>query len=138
MMRPCLRCGAPSEGARCPEHTQPRRHALSATRRGYDTAWAKLSKRARRLQPFCTDCGTTTDLTADHTEEAWARRERGLPIRLTDVTVVCRSCNSRRGAVRHAAQVLDTRGGKASPQVTGPPGKAKFVSGIGSHHGGAE
>ena len=68
--------------------------------RGYDNTWARLSKRARQLQPFCEDCGAEDDLTADHSEEAWKRREAGKVIRLKDIAVVCRRCNSERGAAR--------------------------------------
>ena len=71
--------------------------------RGYDERWRRLSIRARRAQPFCSDCGATDDLTADHTPEAWARREAGQSIRLEDVDVVCRPCNGKRGAVRGEA-----------------------------------
>lgn len=96
--RPCLKCGEPVEGSWCPEHKpQP---SKSRRDRGYEGQWRKLSARARRIQPWCDDCGTTTDLTADHTPEAWARHEQGLPIRLEDVNVVCRPCNSRRGSIR--------------------------------------
>lgn len=69
-------------------------------KRGYGYRWEQLSKRARRLQPFCTDCGSTHDLTADHTVEAWKRHDAGLPVRLKDIEVVCRSCNTDRGAAR--------------------------------------
>ena len=55
-LSPCLDCGEPTTGPRCPEHTVDPK--ASATDRGYDGAWTKLSRRARRLQPFCTDCGT--------------------------------------------------------------------------------
>lgn len=60
----------------------------------------RIVRRARRLQRFCTDCGATEDLTVDHSEEAWRRRARGLSIRLCDVQILCRSCNSRKGAAR--------------------------------------
>ena len=40
------------------------------------------------------------DLTTDHSPTAWKRREAGLAIRLRDVSVVCRRCNSERGAAR--------------------------------------
>lgn len=67
---------------------------------GYDSKWDRLSKKARELQPFCSDCGTLDDLTADHTQQAWERKEQGKTIRLKDIDVVCRSCNSARGAAR--------------------------------------
>ena len=95
----CLECGEPSNGPRCDEHRPP---SVSRPSRaaGYDTAWDRLSRRARKLQPFCSDCGATDDLTCDHSPEAWERKSRGLAIRLVDVDVVCRSCNSRRGRAR--------------------------------------
>lgn len=105
----CPGCGAPfhrdSTHAYCPE-CKPRddgsRDAIRGNRhaRGYDNTWERLSKRARKLQPFCEDCGSPDDLTGDHTEEAWKRREAGKVIRLKDIAVVCRRCNSERGAAR--------------------------------------
>lgn len=97
-MTACLDCGEPTTGPRCPEHTTD--HKPTAHTRGYDAAWTRLSKRARRLQPFCTDCGSTEDLQTDHTPEAWARKAAGKPIRLQDVEVVCGPCNRARGAAR--------------------------------------
>lgn len=99
-LRPCLDCGEPTDAPRCPAHALPAPPKRPTTARGYDQPWRLLSEKARRLQPFCTDCGTTDDLTTDHSPEAWARKEAGKPIRLQDVTVVCRPCNSRRGAAR--------------------------------------
>lgn len=67
---------------------------------GYDARWRKLSRRARQLQPFCSHCGSTDDLTADHSPEAWRRHAAGLPIRLRDVDVLCRRCNTDAGPAR--------------------------------------
>lgn len=86
--KPCLDCGTPSARPRCPEH------------RGYDAEWDRLSRRARKLQPFCSDCGATEDLQTDHLPEAWARRAAHKPIRLKDVDVVCGPCNRARGQTR--------------------------------------
>ena len=58
-LRPCLDCGEPTALTRRPEH------------RGYDAEWDRLSRRARRLQPWCSDCGSTEDLQADHLPSAW-------------------------------------------------------------------
>lgn len=52
------------------------------------------------MQPFCSDCGTSDNLTADHTPEAWERHDQGLAIRLQDIDVVCMMCNIKRGAAR--------------------------------------
>lgn len=107
MKRPCIVCGVPSESWRCEDHPRKNRdkplggrHLQSNDERGYDYAWQKLSARARKLQPFCTDCGATTDLQADHTPQAWERKNTGKPIRLQDVDVVCGPCNRARGPAR--------------------------------------
>ena len=116
-LRPCLDCGAPSTGPRCDVHTVDTKP--DATTRGYDAAWTRLSKRARRLQPFCTDCGSTEDLQADHTPEAWQRKAAGKPIRLQDIQVLCGPCNRTAGAARgHTA----TRGKTPSRPQPDPIG----------------
>jgi hypothetical protein len=86
LLKACSDCGTPTDRARCPDCQRPAAPKESATARGYDAAWERLSKRARRLQPFCSDCGTTEDLTTDHSEAAWKRKDAGKPIRLVDVT----------------------------------------------------
>lgn len=107
----CSECGIPYEedGAGSCMDCRPRRRWSqesyqiqrgNSTERGYDHQWSKLSKRARARQPFCTDCGSPNDLTADHSVEAWKRRDAGKTIRLRDIDVVCRPCNTERGAAR--------------------------------------
>lgn len=108
MLTVCAHCGTPHEkDTRCPcQGPQRRDHALddhrrgSAASRGYDARWRRLSELARRRQPFCTDCGSTSNLQADHSPDAWRRRDLGLPIRLDDIDVVCAPCNIARGAAR--------------------------------------
>lgn len=123
-LRPCLTCGEPCAGPRCDEHTTDPK--LPAAQRGYDAAWTRLSKRARRLQPFCTDCGATEDLQADHTPEAWARKAAGKPLRLADVQVLCGPCNRAAGAARGP---LATRGDtpRASGTDPGPSPGARYT-----------
>lgn len=113
-LRPCLVCGEPCDGARCTAHTVDTQPAASV--RGYDWAWTKLSKQARKLQPFCSDCGGTEGLQCDHSPEAWRRKAQGKPIRLCDVDVVCPRCNTRRGAARAdapRASLPDRHGGQS-------------------------
>lgn len=98
--RPCLRCGEPVEGSYCDEHKPPSTSKSDRKTKGYGWSWQKLSRRARRKQPWCSDCGTVDDLTADHLPQAWRRKEAGLPIRLEDTDVVCRGCNTKRGSAR--------------------------------------
>lgn len=88
--RLCLQPGCPNlvrNAVRCPDHARPNTAA-----RGYGSAWQSLSREARDLQPWCTDCGAEDDLTADHLR--WPATS------LDDVEVVCRPCNSRRGKLR--------------------------------------
>lgn len=116
-LQPCLDCGEVTDRNRCPDHRQDSKPQSQL--RGYDYDWRKLSARARRLQPFCTDCGATDGLQADHTPEAWERKAAGKPIRLQDVAVVCGPCNRARGAAR----------GEGARLVEGSPsGKANFAT----------
>lgn len=104
-LRTCIECGEISEAERCDEHKlNTRGDKASAYSRGYDHQWRKLSERARRLQPFCSDCGATEDLQTDHLPSAWARKAKGLPIRMKDVDVVCAPCNVARGPARPGAE----------------------------------
>lgn len=119
LLKPCLECGELSENARCSAHTPELIGRASTAARGYGGSWRALSKRARRLQPWCSDCGTRDDLTTDHTPQAWARVEAGLPIRLADVEVVCRPCNSRRGAARGSGAATTPRRGHSAPRGEG-------------------
>lgn len=109
MKSPCLDCGELADASRCEDCTSradavrapalPRARA-SAAARGYDSRWRRLSEVARRLQPFCEDCGSREDLQADHSPEAWRRKSKGLAVRLQDIAVVCGPCNIARGAAR--------------------------------------
>lgn len=126
-MKPCLTCGEPSPATYCDEH-QPSRSTPrgSARERGYDRAWDKLSKRARRLQPFCEDCGATDRLTTDHKPSAWERHAAGLPLRLADVAVVCAACNAARGSSRPGTP--RARGYEGTERRSGPLEKAHSPS----------
>lgn len=107
MRSPCVDCGELTAGTRCPACLE-RRAAVREVRlpnrypeaQGYNYAWRKLSRRARKLQPFCSDCGTASNLECDHSPAAWERVEAGKPLRLEDVDVVCHRCNVKRGAAR--------------------------------------
>lgn len=102
-LRPCLDCQTPTRAARCPSCRTARAHVVpmaSSSARGYDGQWRRLSERARRLQPWCSDCHAINDLTTDHSPAAWQARAAGRPITLDLIAVVCRSCNSKRGAAR--------------------------------------
>jgi 5-methylcytosine-specific restriction enzyme A len=125
--RRCLGCGTKiPAGSRCDpcqaqvnwQHDQ-RRGKTAA--RGYDAAWARLSKAAIKAQPYCSDCGhwgsNDNPLTGDHL--------RWPAVTLDDVDVVCRRCNSRRGARRRltSSDPTTTRDpSRAGVSVTHPAG----------------
>lgn len=128
--RPCLDCGVPCRGPRCPScrSTKARRvlsgRKPSASARGYDSAWRKLSARAIRMQPWCSSCFATDDLTLDHSAEAWAARDAGQVITPDMVLVLCRKCNSRKGAARTTTNGTNSRtqGGDTGTKGLRPPG----------------
>lgn len=125
-LRPCLDCGTPAPGSRCPACQSQRDARTDAARgnstdRGYDAAWQRLSARARRLQPFCTDCGTNQQLTADHLR--WPART------LAAVQVVCQPCNNRRGAARGPrSRRPQTWGVNPHAEASRPPIQAKLAT----------
>lgn len=96
----CLECRPAPAPAQADRRRERERRRGSATARGYGAAWQRLSARARRLQPWCSDCGRTDDLTGDHSPRAWERYESGRAVRLEDIDVVCRECNTLRGEAR--------------------------------------
>lgn len=103
LLRPCLTCGEPSPGSRCPEHEALRARGRSRPtyrERGYDAAWDRLSRRVRSRQNFCMRCQATDNLSVDHLPIAWHRWELALPVRLRDVQVVCARCQSELGSSR--------------------------------------
>ncbi|GAB10048.1 hypothetical protein GOARA_050_01110 [Gordonia araii NBRC 100433] len=54
---------------------------------GYDEVWFRLSRRAHRLQPWCTERGTEENLTSEHAAGMGAQSERALPTQLEDIDV---------------------------------------------------
>ena len=115
---PCLACGiaATLTQGRCGDCHRAKRREYAATsyerhgrrqrpeREVQASKWKRLSKRARALQPFCTDCHRTPaqlaeheQLEADHTPAAWAAVLAGRAITLQMVEVVCSTCNVARG-----------------------------------------
>lgn len=87
---PCLTCGTPTHGTRCPRHTLSR------------PTYAENQRRAAAVQNWITQVGYwcpgwnrdghhTTDLTADHIQPRSHHGDNG-PLR-----ILCRSCNSARG-----------------------------------------
>ena len=110
MSKPCLGCGELTDASRCPschtasETARNRGRGYRAKDAEYDSTRRRLSARARRMQGYCSVCGTTQDLTTDHKPSAWQRKAQGKPIRLEDVDVLCRVHNSRAGSSKPGSQ----------------------------------
>ncbi|MEU9236456.1 HNH endonuclease [Streptomyces subrutilus] len=88
-------------GQRCPLCTTgkgARKHPSKNTRTAgrYDYQWVKARAEAIRLQPWCSFCGCTTDLTGDHIQPL-AEGGMNTP---ENIRVLCRSCNTRRENAR--------------------------------------
>ena len=117
---PCLDCSElthePTQG-RCEECAAERRRVKERGRtRTRDNrpdrtgpqaaAWRRLSVRARKSQPWCSDCHETRTqveargdrLEADHLPSAWHKHQEHKPLTLEDVEVVCGQCNIARGS----------------------------------------
>ncbi|MBA3735178.1 MAG: HNH endonuclease [Actinobacteria bacterium] len=87
MPKPCLDCRRLTRsGSYCHE-------CGKTSRRGYGNRHKQRARQTVTAQPWCSDCGATTDLTADHVTPMAAG---GHP--LGQLRVLCRSCNSRRGS----------------------------------------
>lgn len=144
-LRPCLDCGEPGDRPRCAEHVRPV-HAEPRDRSHVHwngTRWKKLSAIARRLMPWCADCGRRTQLTTDHVIPVSARPD--LAYELDNLMTRCKPCNGRKGdtmpdaatvaaiEARIAARRRRVTGG-VTPIAAAVPSapQAKFASGIGS------
>lgn len=53
MRRPCLVCGVPSPGARCPRHQRPTASRWPDDHGAYDYAWTKLRNAHKAEHPNC-------------------------------------------------------------------------------------
>lgn len=130
-MKICLDCGELSSENYCEECFPEVRKAQRGERKpgdriaqGYDSRWQRLSRKARRMQPFCSDCGSEEDLQLDHTPKTWERWRQRKPIRLEHTGgVVCSDCNRARGDAR-------TPGGgryTGPPEQSGPVGQIPYL-----------
>ena len=66
----------------------------TARGRGLGREWAELSRRLIAASPHCALCPATTDLTVDHR----IPRHLGGTAELSNLQVLCRSCNSSKAA----------------------------------------
>jgi 5-methylcytosine-specific restriction protein A len=128
----CTVCGVVTSraGSRCTEHARQsnrsRHNALYSTR-----AWQRLSARVLRAWRgehgnWCPGYGRPShraaDLTVDHVVPLAAG---GAPFDIANTSVLCRSCNSTKGAS------TDDRGGVANRARQIPPDRALRLCSIG-------
>ncbi len=89
MIKACLDCSMPTRnGSVCHPCQVVRERKRNATRPHYGGEWRRTSQAQRRAQPWCSVCGSTTDLTVDHIVPR--SLEGGL-------ATLCRSCNGSKG-----------------------------------------
>ena len=95
--RPCAGCKRIVRASRCVECQRIKdRGRPSRAARGYDYQWNKLSKHMRQLQPFCSIPGCKSqDLTVDHIIPLADAPH--LRLEISNLRVLCRSHNSRKG-----------------------------------------
>ena len=93
---PCLYCGVISRGSvcrQCKAAIESKDIKRQERHRAYDYEWQKLSRLARKIQPWCSRCGTNKYLTADH---ILSLANGGSNI-LENIMILCRKCNSSKG-----------------------------------------
>ncbi len=107
-LTPCLDCGAPTRGNRCPAHRKAREHARgSRQERGYTDAWLTAARQAIATHvaahgPVCPGWQRpphpvdAAELTGDH----HVALAQGGPLLPDRIAVLCKSCNASKGATR--------------------------------------
>lgn len=95
-LKPCIVCGTPANGSRCPEHqpkdTRTNRDHVAWHNNG---RWKAMSKRLRRASPFCEWCGDVNALSVDHVLPVSQFPE--LTYAVENCRVLCKVCNGKRG-----------------------------------------
>lgn len=93
----CLDCSRPSRSPRCPTCTARRRATNYGSAEYRTISAALLAAHRRQYGPWCPECeDTTDDLTVDHIRPI----AYGGSHKPSNLRVVCRSCNSRKGDAR--------------------------------------
>lgn len=94
-LRPCLDCGIPTDGARCPAHARVKEQARKAPRLAADNDPTYRAYRAwvRRVRPPCHLCGLSGADSVDHIVALAA----GGPNVLSNFQPAHRACNARKG-----------------------------------------
>ncbi|MGW3024790.1 HNH endonuclease [Streptomyces sp. NPDC001221] len=119
--RPCLRCGRlTTNPSRCDYHQaefnaqrQAQRDAVrgSASQRGYDSSYRRvrakvLAEHRARYGDWCPGWGVPAHVSADLTVDHVTPLAAGGANSRSNMRVLCRSCNSRRGSKPDGFSVL--------------------------------
>lgn len=99
-LTPCLACGTPTSGPRCPPCASklpraPRQRTDAHARRSW--RWRRLSERVRNAQPWCESCGATSQLSVDHRVPL---AHGGAEYDPSNLRVLCTPCHNRSEAAR--------------------------------------
>ncbi len=95
-LTPCLNCGNLTRaGGRCEPCRRAKERKRSAERREvhdatYDTIYRRNRRAVLEAQPWCSRCGSTSNLTVDHVVPA----ARGGTSDPSNLQTLCRFCNS--------------------------------------------
>jgi len=98
-LRPCLDCGVPTRGSRCPDCRRRYQRQYDATRPAADgvystAAWQRLRRRVLEEEAYtCHYCHRLASV-ADHVIPLRLRPDLGLE--RSNLVASCRSCNRRR------------------------------------------
>jgi 5-methylcytosine-specific restriction protein A len=118
--RPCLDCGRPAEGTRCPEHQrahQRERNAQQSTYGYSSPRWRELRAEALRRDGYRCQrpgCCRTEDLTVHISPDLGGDHARAT---LADCTTLCRSCHGSTDAARSAATRSQSRPRREPPPM---------------------
>lgn len=92
-LRPCIVCGTPAPGSRCPLHATGWSSVDSRASASYGSEWRRLRRTVLSEEPFCRGCGgEATDV--DHI----LNRARGGSDERSNLQPLCHPCHARKTA----------------------------------------
>ena len=103
-LRPCIVCGTPAAGSRCPAHSLGWQRGT----RPMPPGWSTLRVRVLREQPVCCVCGVRASTEVDHV----LNRARGGTDDPRNLAGICGPCHKRKSTMEaHEAQRAKRVGG---------------------------
>ena len=106
-LQPCVECGELTDRNRCSRHriVRPRAAKTNSSHVAFknNAKWKRLSKKLRKLSPFCEICGTSDDLTVDHIVRVHDRPE--WTYEPDNCRILCRYHNGKLASIPATAEV---------------------------------